>query len=118
MSPRSFLGLALALALGGGPSAAAAADRPTREEAAAALARAGRYFSENVAVRGGYVYFTSEDLARRWGEGEATPTQIWVQPPGTPTVGGAFLNAHEETGDPAHLAAATAAGEALVYGQL
>ena len=123
MSPRSSLCLALTLGWGFvAPSAPADgpvnADRPTRERAIAALARAGRYYTGRVAVRGGYVYFTSEDLTRRWGEGEATPTQVWVQPPGTPTVGEAFLNAHEATGDPAHLAAATAAGEALVYGQL
>ncbi|WP_171182619.1 pectate lyase [Alienimonas chondri] len=97
---------------------ASAADDPGRDEARDALRRAGRFFAKEVALRGGYVYFVELDRPRRWGEGEATATQIWVQPPATPTVGEAFLNAYEATGDAPHLAAATAAGEALVYGQL
>ena len=83
-----------------------------------ALRRAGRFFREDVAVRGGYVYYVSPDLKRRLGEGPATPSQVWVQPPGTPTVGRAFLAAHAATGDADHLAAATAAADALIYGQL
>ncbi|MFH5804184.1 pectate lyase [Alienimonas sp. DA493] len=94
------------------------ADGPSRTEAIAALRRAGRFYTEEIAVRGGYVYYTDLDDGTRWGEGEATPTQIWVQPPATPTVGEAFLDAHASTGDAAHLTAATAAGEALAYGQL
>ena len=104
--------------------AATAAPRTAAPQAAAgrrsadALRRAGRFFRDRVAVRGGYVYYVSPDLTRRWGEGPATRTQVWVQPPATPTVGRAFLAAHAATGDPDHLHAATAAAEALLYGQL
>lgn len=76
-------------------------------------------FYSGLAVNGGYVYFYSPDgKTRRLGEGFATPTQVWVQPPGTPTVGEAFLDAHEATGNPQFLVAASYAGTALAYGQL
>ncbi|QDT17777.1 pectate lyase [Alienimonas californiensis] len=116
--PARRLALLLLAALGSPSPSSAFVDEPSRSETIAALSRAGRFYADEIAVRGGYVYFTELDGGRRWGEGEATPTQIWVQPPATPTVGEAFLAAHEATGDPAHLAAATAAGEALTYGQL
>ncbi len=83
-----------------------------------AMKRAGNYYSAQAASHGGYVYYYSLDLGQRWGEGEATRDQIWVQPPGTPTVGLAYLKAYQATGDPDYLKAATQAAEALVYGQL
>lgn len=89
-----------------------------REDALTAIRVATNYFANDVAVNGGYVYFYSPDLQKRFGEGVASGSQIWVQPPGTPTVGLAFLEAWQATGDAAHLNAATAAAEALIYGQL
>jgi PelA/Pel-15E family pectate lyase len=84
----------------------------------AAMRRAAGFYRTEVAAHGGYVYYYSVDLTRRWGEGEATVDQVWVQPPGTPTVGLAYLKAHAATGDAFYLEAARAAAEALVYGQL
>ena len=46
------------------------------------------------------------------------PTKFWVQPPGTPTVGLAYLKAYEAAQDPFYLDAATDAAEALIHGQL
>jgi len=95
------------------------ADEPTlASEAAAAMRKAATFYREQVATHGGYVYFYSLDLNQRWGEGLATADQIWVQPPGTPTVGMAYLDAYEASGDPYYLDAAREAAEALVYGQL
>lgn len=88
------------------------------KEAAAALKKAATFYHDRVASHGGYVYYYSTDLQQRWGEGRATPDTIFVQPPGTPTVGMAFLRAYQATGDRAYLDAAREAGEALVYGQL
>ncbi len=89
-----------------------------RGQAESAMRKAAAYYREQVASHGGYVYYYSLDLQRRWGEGEATRDQIFVQPPGTPTVGMAYLRAYAATGDKFYLDAATKAAEALCYGQL
>ncbi|HVK08120.1 MAG TPA: pectate lyase [Gemmataceae bacterium] len=93
-------------------------DLPAQEDAAKALKTAATYYRDKVARHGGYVYFTSADLKERWGEGKAGPDTIFVQPPGTPTVGMAYLRAYEATGDTFYLDAARETAEALVAGQL
>ncbi len=82
-----------------------------------AMKRAAIAFEEAAGFRGGYVYYVTLD-GRRLGEGEATATEIWVQPPGTPAVGECLLDAFEATSEPTFLEAAVRAGQALVYGQL
>lgn len=88
------------------------------EEAKSAMKQAAAYYYETVSTHGGYVYHYSPDLSQRWGEGVATKDQIWVQPPGTPTVGMAYLDAYAATGDEYYLKAARAAAHAIAYGQL
>lgn len=95
-----------------------AAVEPSAFEVEEGLRKAISYYTEKVAYRGGYVYFYSPDLSKRLGEGVASSTQVWVQPPGTPTVGLALLEAYRATGDESILVAAKAAGMALRYGQL
>ena len=97
---------------------ALSAQEPGVTEVRDAMRRAAEYYVECVASHGGYVYHYSEDLNDRWGEGAASPDQIWVQPPGTPTVGLALVHAFEATGDDYYLNAATEAATALIYGQL
>ncbi|MEZ5299894.1 MAG: hypothetical protein R3F11_04380 [Verrucomicrobiales bacterium] len=58
------------------------------------------FFHNNAATHGGYVYLYSADLSLRQAEGIPGPDTIWVQPPGTPAVGEAFLDAYEATGSP------------------
>lgn len=87
-------------------------------EVKGALRRAAGFYADKVATHGGYVYYYSPDLSVRWGEGKASADQVWVQVPGTPAVGGAFLTAYEATGDAFHLKAAQAAAKSLLYGQL
>ena len=91
---------------------------PLQDQAAAAMKKAATYYRTKVASHGGYVYHYSEDLTQRWGEGKAGADTIFVQPPGTPTVGMAYLKAFLATKDPYYLEAAQAAAEALVRGQL
>jgi PelA/Pel-15E family pectate lyase len=83
-----------------------------------AIRKATTFYRDSIAVHGGYVYYYSVDLSQRWGEGLATSDEIWVQPPGTPTVGMAYLDAYAATGEEFYLDAAREAAEALVYGQL
>lgn len=96
----------------------ACADEALRKEVSAGMKRAATYYRAKVATHGGYVYYYAPDLGQRWGEGEATRDQIWVQPPGTPTVGMAYLHAYETTKDRFYLDAARDAALAIVYGQL
>ena len=88
------------------------------DQAKTTLRKAANYYHDHVARHGGYVYHYSLDLKQRWGEGVADDDQIWVQPPGTPTVGLAFLNAYRATKELCYLHAATDAANALVQGQL
>lgn len=113
---RPFLSAALLLALA--PPPVWADDAPLREQAAAGLRRAVEFFRGRVATEGGYLWRYSDDLARREGENKATATQVWVQPPGTPAVGLAYLGAYEATGDPYYLEAVREVAHALVRGQL
>ncbi len=80
--------------------------------------RAVQFFSEKVAVHGGYVYQVSEDLRYREGEGDAEKHAVWVQPPGTPAVGMAYVHAYERTKEEYLLSAARATAQCLVQGQL
>jgi PelA/Pel-15E family pectate lyase len=89
-----------------------------RELVQTTIKKGATFFHGKLASNGGYVYHYTEDMKTRWGEGLATPTQIWVQPPATPTVGMAFLKAHAATGDEYYLEVAKKAANALLYGQL
>ncbi len=112
---RTALPLLAALLL---PIPARAADPALKADAARALKAAATFFHEKAAVRGGYVYYVTPDLAQRWGEGKASATTVFVQPPGTPAVGEAFLTAFAATGDRYYLDAAKDAAECLAAGQL
>ncbi len=96
---------------------ASAAEDALPVQARAAMGRSTA-FMRSIATEGGYLWRYSPDLKERAGENVASPTQIWVQPPGTPSMGMAFLRAHEVTGDPQYLEAARAAADALAVGQL
>lgn len=95
----------------------AAAQGPTRDQTLAAMKTAARFMVEKVATNGGYVWSYTADFKRRWGELEAKPTMIWVQPPGSGTMGHLFLDAYHATGDEYYYRAAEQAAEALVRGQ-
>lgn len=98
------------------PSADAA--DPTRDEVIVALDKAISFYHEQVADHGGYVWRYSGDLKLREGEAITDGTAVWVQPPGTPTVGEAYLDAYEATKDKRHLQAARDVAETLLRGQL
>ena len=116
MSPRFALASCWLFVLGGAGFTQEPA--PTRAEVTTALQKATRYFAETIADQGGYARVSSVDGQFSEGEGTAGPNTIWVQPPGTPAVGMAFLDVFEATGDERNLRAAEAAARALVKGQL
>ena len=98
-------------------SSTPAADDDLRAQAQAAFQRGVAFYHQKVATHGGYVYLYSADLNKQEGEGKTTRETVWVQPPGTPSVGEAFLHAHLLTKDAACLAAAKDAAECLLQGQ-
>ena len=86
------------------------------DQAAASLGKAVTFF-HSINSHGGYVYYVTPDLSRRWGEGLKDEHTIEVQPPGTPVIGMAFLRAYKATGDKKALKAALDAAHALLNGQ-
>lgn len=110
--------LGLILSLAGSQTSRAAEPAFSPDEAEKALRKAVEFFRTQVAVEGGYVYVVSEDLKERDGEVKATPKQIWIQPPGTPAVGLAYLDCYALTKDKYYLEAARETAEALIRTQL
>jgi PelA/Pel-15E family pectate lyase len=82
-----------------------------------AMRRATAFMRESCAVNGGYVWAYAADFSRRWGEMEAYPSMIWIQPPGTATVGHLFLDCLHATGDAAYYAAAADVADGLIAAQ-
>jgi PelA/Pel-15E family pectate lyase len=95
-----------------------AGEATLKNRATQAMRRASEFFRTRVSAEGGYLWRYSEDLRRREGEGKATDTMVWVQPPGTPAIGMIFLGAYEATNDAYYLTLARDAAHALVKGQL
>lgn len=96
---------------------AAPAGAQSRAEIETAMKRATSFMVDKVATNGGYVWSYLPDRSRRWGEIEAYPSMVWVQPPGTATMGHLFLDAFHATGDPYYYRAAEQAAGALIRGQ-
>ncbi len=95
-----------------------ALDQALVDEATEAMRTATSYLTEQAAVGGGYAGSYLADLSDQWGEGHISATMNWVQPPGSPSTGMAFVREWEATGDPLFLDAAKLNAESLVWGQL
>jgi PelA/Pel-15E family pectate lyase len=87
------------------------------KESEQTMLRATRFMVETVSTNGGYVWFYLPDLSRRWGEMEAYKTMVWVQSPGTVSMGHLFLDAYKATGDEYYYQAAEKTAASLVWGQ-
>ncbi|MCL4814845.1 MAG: pectate lyase [Vicinamibacteraceae bacterium] len=99
------------------PDRAPAPDAPDRAAVLETMKRAATFMIEKVSTRGGYVWTYLPDLSRRWGELEATESMIWVQPPGTASMGHLFLDAYHATSDEFYYRAAEQVARALIWGQ-
>jgi PelA/Pel-15E family pectate lyase len=95
-----------------------ALDEALVEEATEALRTATTYLVEEASIHGGYAGSYLADLSDQWGEGHITDQMNWVQPPGSPSTGMAFMAAYYATGEQLFLDAAKLNAESLVWGQL
>lgn len=90
---------------------------PERQKVLDTMKRATTFMVDKVAYKGGYVWAYLPDMSRRWGEMEARETMIWLQPPGTSSMGHVFLDAYHATGDEYYYQAAEQVAAALIWGQ-
>lgn len=91
--------------------------RPSRQQILDTMKRATAFMVDRVSTDGGYVWSYLPDMSRRWGELEARDTMIWIQPPGTATMGHIFLDAFHATADEYYYQAAEKAAGALIRAQ-
>ena len=96
----------------------AVAQPATRDEINRAISKACAFLHDQASRHGAYVYAWSGDLKLREAEGITDEDTLWVQPPGTPLIGEAFLDAYEATQDEKILGYAREAAQALVQRQL
>lgn len=89
-------------------------------QAHAALLAATVYLTEQVAYQGGYLGAYTADLSEGFAKlGAKRPFHMhWVEPPGTPAMGMAYVKAWQATADRTFLDAAKETARALIWGQL
>ncbi len=108
----------LFLILSFSPALKAQSDSELKEQITSTMMKATKFLSDSVSENGGYLSHYLPDLSRRWGEMEAYPTMIWVQDPGTVSMGNTFLDAYFATHNEYYYEQAKRAADALVWGQL
>lgn len=89
----------------------------TKEDVIFAMKRATCFMVDSISSHGGYVWSYLPDHSRQWGELEAYPSMIWLQHPGTLSMGNLFLDAYAATWDEYYYQAAQKVAWALVKGQ-
>jgi PelA/Pel-15E family pectate lyase len=94
------------------------ANKKLQKQCLETMKKATQFMVDEVSTNGGYLWHYLPDFSRQWGEMEAYKTQIWVQPPGTTSMGHLFLDAYHATGDELYWEAAEQAARALIWGQL
>lgn len=93
------------------------AESSSPEQVLHTMKTATRFMLDKVSDRGGFVWSYLPDFSRRWGELEAKPGMIWIQPPGTASMGHLMLDAYHATSDEFYYAAATKIAGAIIYAQ-
>jgi len=95
------------------------ASKKLAKKALNAMEKSSSFFY-TISINGGYAGIYSLDLSQRYGEAfyeKADLNEIWVQPPGTPSIGECYLRAYRLTGNKKYLNYAVAAARALAWGQ-
>ena len=109
----------LAALLGCGMAIAKPKSKPLTDDfVKSEMRRATEFMMEKASYNGGFVWNYMPDFSRQWGEMEAKRTMVWIQPPGTPSVGHLLLDAYHVTGDEYYYQAAERVAGALIWGQL
>ena len=100
-------------------SVAGYAEKPDslRNEIRQTMLKATQFMVETVSYNGGYLWYYLPDFSRQWGEMEAYKTMIWLQHPGTISMGHLFLEAYQTTGNEYYYKAAEKAAAAIIWGQ-
>ena len=93
------------------------AAEPTAEQIRKTMKTASQFMLEKASYRGGFVWSYLPDFSRQWGELEARRSMIWMQPPGTASVGHLLLDAYHATGDEYYYTAAEQVAGAVIYAQ-
>lgn len=93
------------------------AEAPAREKILNTMKTASQFMLEKASYRGGFVWSYLPDFSRQWGELEAKRTMIWLQPPGTASVGHLMLDAYHATGDEFYYQGAQKIAAAIIYAQ-
>ncbi len=100
------------------PALKAQSNSELKDRVISSMMKATSYFADSVSENGGYLSHYLPDFSRMWGEMEAYPSTIWVQDPGTVSMGNTFLDAYFATHDEYYYEQAKKAADALVWGQL
>lgn len=87
------------------------------EQVLKTMKTATQFMMDKVSYNGGFVWNYLPDMSRSWGELEAKRTMVWIQPPGTPSVGHLLLDVYHATGDEYYYEAAKKVANALIWGQ-
>jgi PelA/Pel-15E family pectate lyase len=99
------------------PVMASAQSEKLENEIEATMLKATKFMVETVSNNGGYVWYYLPDFSRQWGEMEAYKTMIWLQHPGTISMGHLFLDAYRLTENEYYYQAAEKAAFAVIWGQ-
>lgn len=99
------------------PAGSRAAEAPAPDTVKTAMRKATQFMFDKLSNQGGFVWwYTCEGLVP-YGELKGRPSMIWVEPPSTPSVGLALLDAYEATRDAYYLDGVKRVADALIRGQ-
>ena len=93
------------------------AAEPDSAQVLQTMKTASQFMLDKASYRGGFVWSYLPDFSRQWGELEARRSMIWMQPPGTASVGHLFLDAYHATGDEFYYKAAEQVAGAIIFAQ-